>query len=249
MVRGASVARVAVEKITQLIGRLHAKQRIAAPVDKVVKVNLGCGMSVAPGWINIDGSLNAWVSTKPAWFHPLAYRLAGAKNFYPETFYCETLRDNEFVHHNLAYGVPLNDKSADFIYSSHFLEHLDRESGRRLLKECLRVLKPCGVLRIGVPDLGYAWEMYQSGDKEHMLHDYFFVEAEAGYSQHRYAYDYEMLSKTLIDIGFITVQRARFQQGDIPDLEILDNRGEYTLFVEARRPSDAPCESQETEVS
>jgi predicted SAM-dependent methyltransferase len=132
----------------------------------------------------------------------------------------------------------LINSSADFIYSSHFLEHLDRKSGRKLLEECLRVLKPGGIIRIGVPDLEHAWEMYRRGDKEQMLHDYFFVEAEAGFSQHRYAYDYEMLATALAEIGFVEVRRTEYQQGLTPDLDVLDNRGEYTLFVEAQRPSE-----------
>ncbi len=249
MARTASVARAVVERVTHWLGRAHANQRIAPPPNEVVKVNLGCGMSVAPNWLNIDGSLNAWIAGKPAWLHPLAYRLSGAKNFYSQQFYCETLRNNNFVHHNFVYGIPLADKSADYIYSSHFLEHLDRDSGRKLLRECLRVLKPGGVVRIGVPDLEHAWEMYRSGDKDRMLHDYFFVGAEAGFSQHRYAYDYGMLAAMLAEIRFVDIRRQEFQQGETPDLEVLDNRGEYTLFVEARRPRDVVAPPEKIEAA
>lgn len=236
MVKSGTVVRTAAEKMTYLLGWLHRNQRVAMPAGSTVKVNLGCGLSVAPGWLNVDGSLNAWVGTKPAWLHPLAYRVAGAKHYYPKAFYCSTLSDNFFIHHDVVYGLPFADGSVDFIYSSHFLEHLDRESGRRLLQECLRVLKPLGVVRIGVPDLAYAWEMYKNGEKERMLHDYFFVEAEAGFSQHRYAYDFEMLAFELTEIGFSVVRRTEFQEGVTPDLDILDNRAGYTLFVEACCP-------------
>lgn len=41
----------------------------------------------------------------------------------------------------------------DIVYHSHLLEHLDQEEGENLTKECLRVLKPGGILRISVPDL------------------------------------------------------------------------------------------------
>jgi hypothetical protein len=30
-----------------------------------VKVHLGCGSFVIPGWINLDGSWNAWISKYP----------------------------------------------------------------------------------------------------------------------------------------------------------------------------------------
>lgn len=38
------------------------------------------------------------------------------------------------------------------MYCSHFLEHLDIESSDKFLTECLRCLKPNGILRIVVPD-------------------------------------------------------------------------------------------------
>lgn len=50
-------------------------------------------------------------------------------------------------------GLPFKDGSVDGCYASHLLEHLSREGARRLLMECLRVLRPGGVLRLAVPDL------------------------------------------------------------------------------------------------
>lgn len=200
-------------------------------------MNLGCGLQVAPGWVNIDGSLNALVANSPKWMHAVAYSLSGARQFYAKDYYRDTLSKNFFVHHDLFYGIPLQDQIADFVYSSHFLEHLDRRTGRRLLEECLRVLKPGGVLRIAVPDLECAWEMYKRGEKERMIHDFFFAEEMTGFGQHRYGYDYDMLSTTLRDIGFAQIQKSGFKEGATPDLQLLDNRGDYTLFVEARRPN------------
>jgi len=37
--------------------------------------------------------------------------------------------------------------------------------------------------------------------------------------------------------GFVDVERCAFRQGHLPDLDILDNRQDESLFVEARRPS------------
>ena len=50
-------------------------------------------------------------------------------------------------------GIPAKNKSVDFIYHSHMLEHLNEEDGKNLIRECFRVLKPHGVLRVAVPDL------------------------------------------------------------------------------------------------
>lgn len=61
---------------------------------------------------------------------------------------------------NFIEGVPLPDGAADFVYHSHVLEHLTRQDGERFLRECHRILKPGGVLRIAVPDLEDAAREY-----------------------------------------------------------------------------------------
>jgi predicted SAM-dependent methyltransferase len=62
--------------------------------------------------------------------------------------------NSEFVSaHNLLEGIPLPDTSADVVYHSHVLEHFPRGSAHAFLKECHRVLKPGGIIRIAIPDL------------------------------------------------------------------------------------------------
>lgn len=57
------------------------------------------------------------------------------------------------VAHNLLKGIPFKNENFDVVYHSHVLEHFTQEEGEVFLKECFRVLKPNGVLRIAVPDL------------------------------------------------------------------------------------------------
>jgi len=54
---------------------------------------------------------------------------------------------------DISLGLPFADESYDAVYSSNMLEHLARENGQKLLKECCRVLKRNGTTRIVVPDL------------------------------------------------------------------------------------------------
>ncbi|MEM9693217.1 MAG: methyltransferase domain-containing protein [Myxococcota bacterium] len=54
---------------------------------------------------------------------------------------------------DLGRGIPLPDQSCDAAYSSHMLEHLSRADAGAFLRECHRILKPGGVLRLVVPDL------------------------------------------------------------------------------------------------
>lgn len=58
----------------------------------------------------------------------------------------------EVQSHDLRTPLPFPDDYADAIYCSHFLEHLDIEMADKFLSECLRCLKPGGILRIVVPD-------------------------------------------------------------------------------------------------
>jgi predicted SAM-dependent methyltransferase len=57
------------------------------------------------------------------------------------------------IAHNLLSGVPFAENSFDLVYHSHVLEHMTKADGEKFLSECLRVLKPGGILRIAVPDL------------------------------------------------------------------------------------------------
>ncbi|MEH2414136.1 class I SAM-dependent methyltransferase [Nostoc sp.] len=59
----------------------------------------------------------------------------------------------EVIAHNLLQPLPYPKDYFDVIYSSHVLEHFSQDTGEMLVKECYRVLKPQGILRIVVPDL------------------------------------------------------------------------------------------------
>ena len=222
--------------VTLLIGRLRQDRRVSIPrtLQKQVKVNIGCGLAIAPGWINIDGSLNALIAPLPDICHAIAYRLTGANRYYSKKEYCDLLQNNYFIHHNLSHSIPLPDKSVDFIFTSHFLEHLYLSDAKNLLDECFRVLKIGGVIRISVPDLEYAVSLYGIGKKKEMLQQYFFVEDDDSYyARHKYMYDFEILKDKLESANFQNILRQTFQAGLTPDINILDNRPEESLYIEA----------------
>lgn len=54
---------------------------------------------------------------------------------------------------DLAAGIPFADGQFDVVYHSHVLEHFSEPAGRLFLKECARVLKSAGIIRVVVPDL------------------------------------------------------------------------------------------------
>lgn len=232
-----SLIRSIIDFSTSVIGRMRRGHRILPKKDSrdgLVKVNLGCGLAVAEGWTNVDASLNALVATWPRAAHKLLYRLSGANRYYNLEQYCDLLENHTFIHHDLSHSIPLIDKTADFVYSSHFFEHLFKQDAERLLTECHRALKSGGIVRICVPDLAYALSLYVAGEKEKMLGNYFFVDDKDSFlARHKYMYDFELLKSVLAKAGFSQVTRCKYQEGQTPDIAILDNRPEETLFVEA----------------
>ena len=222
-----------------LLGKLKRNRRVVATADihdGKVKINLGCGLRVGKGWLNIDGSLNALIASWPSWMHKFIYRLTGSSKYYSVDQYCEILGGHDFLYHDLSQSLPLKNDSVDFIYSSHFFEHLFKDDAALLLEACLCALKPGGIIRISIPDLAYAVSLYGLGKKTEMLEDYFFVLGKGSYlARHKYMYDFDLIKTALEQAGFSDVTRCEYQQGKTPDVEILDVYPEVSLFVEATR--------------
>jgi SAM-dependent methyltransferase len=111
------------------------------------RLNLGCGTTSAPGWVNMDGSWAAWLSR-----HRAVRRALIRGGILPERVGEGDWPDDVIVR-DLRRTLPFPAESFDAIYASHVVEHLYRTDARRLLAECFRILRPGGVLRVVVPDL------------------------------------------------------------------------------------------------
>lgn len=79
----------------------------------------------------------------------------------------EKWQNYDFVSHapqvktcNLNQGIPLESNSADVVYHSHLLEHFTKPAAVNFIKECHRVLKSGGIIRVAVPDLEKIAEEY-----------------------------------------------------------------------------------------
>lgn len=67
----------------------------------------------------------------------------------------------KYMQHDLKNGLPqFGTGVVDLIYAAHFLEHLTYAEGLSFLRECRRVIRPDGCMRILVPDAGGLCEAY-----------------------------------------------------------------------------------------
>lgn len=74
--------------------------------------------------------------------------------FHPEWTNLDfTSSDPSVISYNLRAGVPFPENTFDVVYHSHVLEHFSRSDAVDLLRDCRRVLKKGGIIRIVVPDL------------------------------------------------------------------------------------------------
>lgn len=64
------------------------------------------------------------------------------------------------IAHNLTRGMPFPDSFFDVVYHSHLLEHFPKAEALPFLRECYRVLKSGGIIRIAVPDLERIVRLY-----------------------------------------------------------------------------------------
>lgn len=112
-------------------------------------LNLACGNRMHPNWNNIDFSPLILLARyrRFARIFQILHVLSG------ERFHRVQAIDPNIIRWNLLAGIPFPDDTFDVVYHSHFLEHLDRSVVSSFFKECYRVVKPAGVLRIVVPDL------------------------------------------------------------------------------------------------
>jgi SAM-dependent methyltransferase len=221
------------EFITTAWGWIRKGQKIKLDPNKKNYVNLGSALQTAPGWINVDGNLNAIVANLPKSIHNFFYWKTGNKNWYEEKDFMYKMANHKFIHHTLDYGVPFYDNSLDVVYSSHFFEHMPKHIAVNLMKDSYRALKKGGIFRINIPDLEFAINSYLTGNKALALELFYTGDSNDKYSRHYYMYDFEMLKEILESIGFKDVTKCEFQKGNTPDLQILDCRPEMTLFVEA----------------
>ena len=206
------------------------------------RLNLGCGPVQPAGWLNIDGSYRAYLASKLGWLDDLMVRFRRI----PPTEFSELTK-----YLNLFKGLPYPDSSVACIYAGELWEHFEHPDAFSLTKECYRVLKPKGILRVCVPDGPTFWGKYLHLYHEEMSKPRGHREAKAliehtqmffndictkkmylgsmGHT-HKWSFDEVQLIEMFEDSGFSCVERMPFHKSRILDVDRVE-RSDF-LIVE-----------------
>jgi predicted SAM-dependent methyltransferase len=215
-----------------------------------VKLHLGCGPLIVPGWVNVDKSPNVVLSRVPALKRGLARIGVLSQGHVDATF------TRDVVHADVLAGLPYPDGAAQLIYHGHVIEHLSRPQALRFLQECARLLAPGGVMRVCTPDLRQIVAAYEAGERggadAPMPADRFMLTLEtyvdlpgarlqrfvrrnfATAYVHQWLSDAESLAQLMREAGLEPGPPLGFREGDFPDLDQLEIR-EQGLFMQATR--------------
>lgn len=179
----------------------------------VRRLQIGSGPNPIPGWLNTD--------------------LA------PDTY--GDHRAN-IVYLDATRRFPFDDGTFDFVFSEHQIEHISEAAAMDMVRECFRVLRPGGRVRIATPDLAAIAGLHTediSPPARHYLHfmgERFVRDATGSLAchvinhmfyahGHRFIYDFETLSARLSQAGFVDIVKYAPGESDDPALRQLEAHG------------------------
>ena len=157
-------------------------------------------------------------------------------------------RTREVIFLDITERLPFPDASLDYIYSEHLIEHVSLSAGIGHFKDCLRVLKPGGVIRVATPDLQFLLDYFsgkpltpvQEGFLAEMMNEFHPELARSTVMSsspaillnefvrdwgHMFIYDRDTLAEALKLAGFATVQSCEVQRSEHAALRGLERHG------------------------
>lgn len=138
---------------------------------------------------------------------------------------------------------PFRDKTFQYVYTEHMIEHVPYQKGVHMLQECYRVLRDGGIIRVITPDLAAIVGLYQgklSPDQQEYLlwfcrtfvHEsppdaVFAINAMFRQWGHQFIYDEKTLTDSMQAAGFRSVERCALGESRHLELRNMDNQQRY----------------------
>lgn len=201
------------------------KNRLPLRLKGTDKLNIGCGGNFVQGWLNI-----------------------GLFSEREIPYGTTALRDGAlFLNFDMTKELPLAENSIQFIYSSHFIEHINFNNGRVLLKRLYRVMKKGGIIRLTFPDLELWIKKYYKNDlsffkkyksiylkkKSYLTTKGQIFMAQVHVKGHKWGYDFESIKNILERAGFSQVKKKKAFNSLIPQIKLLESNSEGRLLETA----------------
>lgn len=102
--------------------------------------------------------------------------------------------------------LPFPDESIDVIYCEEVIEHIDRMQGEMMLKECMRILKSEGCLRLTTPSLDWFTQRAKASyENVSEINDIFYLHG------HRYIYSVALMEVVLSQCGFVNIYQSSYR--------------------------------------
>ena len=195
-------------------------------------------------WLHRDGRrrIEQYLSSD----YPRKLQLGCGTNVFPGWLNSDRVKETDgVVIIDATRELPFEDSIFDYVFSEHLIEHLEYRDGVASLKECFRILRPGGKIRIATPDLQFLVDLYGSG-KSDLQRNYvswslarFRPEIDIGGEGdvfvinnffrdwgHKFIYDRDCLGDALQSAGFSQITWRNVGESDDDQLRRLESHGE-----------------------
>jgi predicted SAM-dependent methyltransferase len=145
---------------------------------------------------------------------------------------------SDVIHLDATAAYPFQDRTFDYVFSEHMIEHIPYPHGHSMLKESWRVLKDGGKIRISTPDLAFLIALYRP-EKTPLQEEYirksskdcgaalacdtFVINNFVRAWRHTFIYDEKVLRFSLEQAGFVDIVRLPLNESGEAAFQNLEN--------------------------
>ena len=150
--------------------------------------------------------------------------------------------DRSMVYLDATQRFPMNDNAFDYIMAEHMIEHIAYDDAVKMLRECHRVLKPGGRIRVATPDLEVLiglhsvektdsqkqyieWIVNECKLATAICKDVFVINNAFRAWGHCFLYDRETLKATMEAAGFVYATFHKPGDSEDPTLKGVESHG------------------------